>query len=106
LQEQHHWPGLQSIVQVAAQRTDKKNGATTTESRLFIRSLPANAERLLATTRAHWSIENTLHWSLLMLPSLTMPIAPAKATQDPISPPSVTPLPTSPSVTNAKDPSN
>lgn len=64
LQEHHDWPGLQSIAQVTSKRTDKKTGITTSESRLFISSLPADAERLLAITRAHWSIENTLHWSL------------------------------------------
>jgi predicted transposase YbfD/YdcC len=64
LQERHAWPGLQSIAQITAQRTDKKSGKTTSETRLFISSLPADATRLLAVTRAHWSIENTLHWSL------------------------------------------
>lgn len=64
LQERHHWPGLQSIAQITTQRTDKKKGDTSLETRLFISSLPADANRLLATTRAHWSIENTLHWSL------------------------------------------
>jgi predicted transposase YbfD/YdcC len=64
LQARHHWPGLRSIAQVTAQRTDKKNGETTKETRLFISSLPADAMRLLTTVRAHWSIENALHWSL------------------------------------------
>jgi predicted transposase YbfD/YdcC len=58
------WPGLTSIVQIHATRTAKKTGETTTERRYYISSLPPNAELLLAASRAHWSIENNLHWSL------------------------------------------
>ena len=32
--------------------------------RFYITSLPPNAEKLLAAIRAHWTIENTLRWSL------------------------------------------
>ena len=34
------------------------------ERRYFICSLPLSAERLLAIVRAHWRIENSLHWVL------------------------------------------
>jgi predicted transposase YbfD/YdcC len=34
------------------------------EIRYFISSLPLSAERLLAIVRAHWRIENSLHWVL------------------------------------------
>lgn len=34
------------------------------ETRYFISSLPLSAERLLAIVRAHWRIENSLHWVL------------------------------------------
>ena len=34
------------------------------ERRYFISSLPLSAERLLAIVRAHWRIENSLHWVL------------------------------------------
>lgn len=27
-------------------------------------SLPAQAERILDATRAHWAVENTFHWTL------------------------------------------
>lgn len=64
LEALHRWPNLRSIAQVRSSRTSKKTGETTTESRLFLSSLPADAARLLAATRAHWAIENTLHWSL------------------------------------------
>ena len=36
----------------------------TVHPRYFISSLEASAEQLLATVRAHWSIESCLKWSL------------------------------------------
>ncbi len=61
---QHHegWAGLQSIVMV--QRERHINGQTQTETAYFISSLPADARLLLHATRAHWSVENTFHWTL------------------------------------------
>ena len=35
-----------------------------TETVYYLSSLPADAQRLLATTRAHWSVENTFHGTL------------------------------------------
>ena len=34
------------------------------QPRYYISSLDVSAERLLEAVRAHWSIENSLHWSL------------------------------------------
>ena len=34
------------------------------QPRYFISSLDLSAAEMLATVRAHWSIENSLHWSL------------------------------------------
>ena len=34
------------------------------QPRYYIRSLDVSAERLLEVVRAHWSIENSLHWSM------------------------------------------
>ena len=34
------------------------------QPRYYISSLAAPAERLLKVVRTHWSIENSLHWSL------------------------------------------
>ncbi len=34
------------------------------ETAYFLASLLADAERILAATRAHWSVENTFHWTL------------------------------------------
>jgi predicted transposase YbfD/YdcC len=58
------WKGLASIVSVTARRTIKKTGKTSTETRLYISSLPPDPVRLAAAVRAHWSVENNLHWSL------------------------------------------
>jgi predicted transposase YbfD/YdcC len=65
LKERHpDWPELRSIAAVISTRTDKKTGATTVETRFYITSLPSVAASVLTATRAHWSIENNLHWML------------------------------------------
>ena len=65
LKERHpDWKGLRSIAAITSTRTDKKTGKTTTETRFYISSLPAEANQILVATRAHWSIENNLHWML------------------------------------------
>jgi len=65
LAERHpQWRNLRSIVQVTATRTDKKTGQSSTETRLYISSLPPDPARILEASRSHWSIENKLHWQL------------------------------------------
>ncbi|MBV8890433.1 MAG: ISAs1 family transposase [Acidobacteria bacterium] len=65
LQELHpHWNGLRAILAITATRATKKTGETSTETRYYITSLPANPEVLLQATRSHWSIENRVHWVL------------------------------------------
>ena len=56
------WPGLCSVVKVVGRR-EAETGITV-QPRYFISSREASAEQLLATVRAHWSIESSLHWSL------------------------------------------
>jgi predicted transposase YbfD/YdcC len=56
------WAGLVSIGLVIAERTHQ--GKTSTEKRYYISSLPSNAERIGCAARAHWSIENNVHWVL------------------------------------------
>ncbi len=58
------WKALKSIAAVTVRRTIRKTGAITTETRLFIASLPPDPVRLAEAVRAHWSIENNLHWIL------------------------------------------
>jgi predicted transposase YbfD/YdcC len=64
LQELHpHWVALKSIVAVTAKRESKDK--TTEETRYFISSMDASdPKRLGQVVRAHWGIENNLHWVL------------------------------------------
>jgi predicted transposase YbfD/YdcC len=57
------WPGARQICRITRQRTI--NNVTSIEIVLAITSLTrlrADAEKLLALTRQHWSIENRLHY--------------------------------------------
>jgi predicted transposase YbfD/YdcC len=63
LQERHDWQGLQSIIAVTAKR--EIGDKVSEETRYFISSLDANdPQRLERVVRAHWAIENNLHWVL------------------------------------------
>jgi len=63
LQERHGWQGLQSIIAVTAKR--EIGDKVTEETRYFISSLDAHdPKRLERVVRAHWAIENNLHWVL------------------------------------------
>ncbi|MFZ0494742.1 MAG: ISAs1 family transposase [Methylocella sp.] len=65
LQERHKgWQKLSSIAAIASTRIAKKTGQTSHETRFYITSLPADPAAILAATRAHWGIENNLHWQL------------------------------------------
>jgi len=65
LKDRHpHWCALRSIVAVTAQR-ECSNGHKSEETRYFITSLDAtDPARLGYIVRAHWGIENNLHWVL------------------------------------------
>ena len=56
--------GLKTILSVTAQHTINKTGKTLTETRFYITSLPPDPAQLARAVRAHWSIENNLHWTL------------------------------------------
>jgi predicted transposase YbfD/YdcC len=60
LRKRHPWKGLRSIAMVTAER-ETTNG-TSRETRFFVSSLPADAQPLAEAIRAHWGIENGLHW--------------------------------------------
>lgn len=55
----HRFAGLSRFGEVTTQR-----GNDAPVTRLFIASKPLSARELLSVTRAHWSVENSLHWSL------------------------------------------
>jgi predicted transposase YbfD/YdcC len=62
LQEHHAWPGLRAIGKVTAAR--ETPAKTSIETRSFLMSQALTPERFLAVVRAHWGIENGLHWVL------------------------------------------
>lgn len=62
LQEKHAWPGLKSIALINS--VVEKKGRIYKEQRFYISSLDANAKLLNQAARAHWGIENQLHWRL------------------------------------------
>jgi predicted transposase YbfD/YdcC len=66
LSTRRDWKGLAGIGIVESQRTDKLSGKTGgLERRYFIFSDKAmTPELLLRQSRAHWAIENGLHWTL------------------------------------------
>ena len=70
LQERHQWPGLQGVVMVESQREipGPSSGTDTIEreTRFYITSLLWVAAQLGPAIRAHWMIENGLHWVMDM----------------------------------------
>ena len=56
------WPGLRSVIEVHAER--RAEAPTPSERRYYLSSLPPDAARLGQAIRAHWGIENRLHWVL------------------------------------------
>jgi predicted transposase YbfD/YdcC len=56
----HPWKKLTSIAMGEASR--ESEGKTTTTRRFYIASTPLDARRFAAAVRAHWTIENQLHW--------------------------------------------
>jgi predicted transposase YbfD/YdcC len=65
LQARHEWPGLNAVVVVESQR--EINGKTTNETRFYITSLVMLANTVGPMIRAHWAIENSLHWVMDMV---------------------------------------
>ncbi|MFN7598211.1 MAG: ISAs1 family transposase [Cereibacter sp.] len=56
------FPGLKAIAMVEAEV--EREGKTTLARRFFLSSLPLDAALLARAVRAHWGIENRLHWVL------------------------------------------
>jgi len=56
------WPELNSLVKVDSHRI--LNGQEERHARYFISSLTCDAAKMLKHVRAHWGIENSLHWVL------------------------------------------
>lgn len=63
LRRQHDWPQLRTIIKIEARRsTDDKRRKV--DKRYYISSLGPKATQILEATRAHWGIENKVHWVL------------------------------------------
>jgi predicted transposase YbfD/YdcC len=62
LRTKDQWCGLQTVGMVESERS--LNGETTTEQRYYILSLSNNARTFGTSVRAHWGIENVVHWVL------------------------------------------
>lgn len=56
------FPGLKAIAMVEA--TVERNGVASTSRRFFLSSLALDSRFLARAVRAHWGIENRLHWVL------------------------------------------
>lgn len=61
--EKDKWPKLQTLVRIDRTRYFA-DGHETTESALFLSSLPADAPTIANAVRRHWSVENQCHWLL------------------------------------------
>jgi predicted transposase YbfD/YdcC len=64
ISNQEKWRHTQSIISIESQRTILETGEIQSEHRFYISSLQTTAEHFNRIIRAHWSIENKLHWSL------------------------------------------
>ena len=62
LDEKEQWAQLKSLARVTASR--EINGKKTSEIRLYISSVEADAQSFNSFIRQHWGVENPLHWTL------------------------------------------
>ena len=65
LKTAHEWPGLKSIVMIESRRETKEKCER--ECRFYLSSRAADAKVLGCAVRAHWGIENGLHWVMDMV---------------------------------------
>ncbi len=63
--QRHQWPGLQAVIMVESER--EIAGKTQRETRFYLTSSTAQADKLADCVRSHWAIENSLHWVLDMV---------------------------------------
>ena len=62
LKERHQWPGLAAVEKITVKRSEGE--AASVESRYYLLSQAFPPERFNHIARAHWGIENQLHWVL------------------------------------------
>jgi predicted transposase YbfD/YdcC len=56
------WARLQSIARITDTRTIC--GKASTATRYFVTSMAPDAKKIMRAIRAHWAVENNLHWTL------------------------------------------
>ena len=59
-----NWPGIQTIIRIQSERTQKRTGEKECSTRYYISSKTEPAATFNQDIRAHWGIENKLHWCL------------------------------------------
>ena len=64
LDARENWSNLSAIIRLQCETTYLVDHRTTTETRYYISSLDRSAEEIESIIRAHWQIENNLHWVL------------------------------------------
>lgn len=62
LRSRHNWKMLHSVIKIWAERQIGRKKSR--ESRYYICSRPGSAAALLEAVRAHWGVENNVHWVL------------------------------------------
>ncbi len=62
LHRPEQWPDLRSFAMIESQRC--VSGKTATEQRFYLSNLAPDAASLGQAIRAHWSVENRLHWCM------------------------------------------
>lgn len=62
--QREKWPGLRTIARLDSEVYQKTTGKTSAMTRYFITTLPPDAKLIGMAARAHWGIENGLHWQL------------------------------------------
>lgn len=62
LEQKAQWAGMCSVAMI--EETREINGKISVDRRFFISSLPPDAEQIAKAIRAHWQVENSLHWTL------------------------------------------
>src|SRR5271157_3159364 len=65
LRERHNWPRLNGVVIVESVR--ETDGKIERETRFYITSLTLLAHLMGPIVRSHWSVENSLHWTMDMI---------------------------------------
>ena len=62
LKQKASWSGMKTIAMT--EETRQIGDRVSIERRFFISSLPADAKQIAGAIRAHWLVENALHWTL------------------------------------------